>query len=255
MKRRILKPGLVAIVLLPLAAAAAEKRPDGTQTVIEVSYRAGALTLDARGAPLADVLRAIGEKAGFRTHLTGDLSKPVDLSLENAPLVPTVLRLVGRHSMVMIMHPNADKRRAGAISEINVRAKPLRTENRPARRFLTSIQEELDLGPPAQRITTIDELEKSGDSKAVAMLEKFAGHDKEEAVRGHAIGALGRVAGQPAILSLGRILFGSSNPESRRLAAKSLASRRSNAARLFLKEATNDTDDDVRREALNALAK
>ena len=67
----------------PIALAAEQ------ETTIEVSLRDGLLSVSLREAPLGEVLRVIGERAGFRVVIKGDLDTPVtwsfaEVSLEKA---------------------------------------------------------------------------------------------------------------------------------------------------------------------------
>lgn len=69
---------IVALAQLAVAGApgttlAAETAPPA---VIDVSVSEGDLTVDIRNAPLAEVLRIIGRKAGLEVTLLGDVNVP-----------------------------------------------------------------------------------------------------------------------------------------------------------------------------------
>ncbi len=106
-----------------LADAAKAETPTA---LIGVQVREGLLTVDARGAPLADILRAIGEKAGFSVIIRGDLSTPVTRSLSDIPLENAIRRLVGENSWVMIYRPSDSERQASAPLRLQVYAKRAR---------------------------------------------------------------------------------------------------------------------------------
>ena len=106
-----------------LADAAKAETPTA---LIEVKVREGLLTFNARGAPLADVLRAIGEKADFTVIIRGNLSTPVTRSLSDIPLEKAISRLVGENTWLMIYRPSDSERQASAPLRLQVYAKRTR---------------------------------------------------------------------------------------------------------------------------------
>ena len=84
-------PALTLYVCHGLPVAAAEI--PGT---IKVDVQRGLLTVDIRNAPLAEILRVIGDRAGLQMIIQGDVSTPV----ANAPMFvsPSVVTGVQSYS-------------------------------------------------------------------------------------------------------------------------------------------------------------
>ncbi len=84
-----------------LVAAAQDERAspakDPPAAGVEVEVTGGLLTLDADGAPLAEVLRAIGQAGGFEVVLRGGFRAPVRESFADRPLEDVIRRLVAGH--------------------------------------------------------------------------------------------------------------------------------------------------------------
>ena len=93
---------------------------------IEVEVQHGLVTVIARSAPLEEVLRAIGEKAGFTVIIKGNLNAPVTRSLSDVPLEKAIRRLVGKITWFMIYRPSDSERQASAPLRLHVYAKRTR---------------------------------------------------------------------------------------------------------------------------------
>ena len=94
--RDVALPALTLHLRASLSVAAAE-----IPATITVDVRQSLLTVDIRNAPLADVLRVIGERAGLRVLIQGDVSTPVTVAFTGVPLDQGIKRLVRGHSFVL----------------------------------------------------------------------------------------------------------------------------------------------------------
>jgi hypothetical protein len=68
---------------------------------VEVEVARGRLTLHTDGAPLAAVLRAIGEAGAFEVVLRGGFATPIRASFVDRPLDDAIRQLVAGHSVVI----------------------------------------------------------------------------------------------------------------------------------------------------------
>ena len=93
-------------------------RGESERGEIHVAIERGLLSVDVHNAPLADVLRAIAEKAHFRLTLRGDLSTSVTWKFTGVPLDKGIKWLVGNNSVVMV---HAPPNGANLFSEVRVR--------------------------------------------------------------------------------------------------------------------------------------
>ena len=124
---RLLPLGL-SLCLGVVAPAAAEQTPRAEATVggaaaaaVEVRIDDGLLTLRAEGAPLAEVLRAVGAAGAFRVVLRGTFAAPVRDSFTGQPVERAVRRLAGGHVLVILYGEAPAPGRGGrAIAEIRV---------------------------------------------------------------------------------------------------------------------------------------
>ncbi len=87
---------------------------------MHVAIEHGLLALAVRDTPLADVLRAIGEEAGFKVAIHNDLSIRVTKSFAGVRLDKAIRRLVGDITMVMIYAPSRDEAEPGRLTEIRL---------------------------------------------------------------------------------------------------------------------------------------
>ncbi|MDA2932405.1 S8 family serine peptidase [Nitrospinae bacterium AH-259-F20] len=229
-------PGCVALVgLIILAspalnlhvrAALAQVAEDVHGSEIQVAIEQGLLTLAVRNAPLADVLRAIADQAGFKVIVNSDLSTPVTDSFAGVPVDKAVRRLVGNTSMVMIYAPPRGE--AGPMHLVEVRL-----YSAPETRVAAT------KGPPAANLYLPDlarkeqlaqVLAKDEDSivrgRAAEALGNFRGEqaaaalatalaDEDSSVRIQASGALRKVGAEGESVALGEVLMGDPDPKVR----------------------------------------
>lgn len=95
--------GLAWLVLTGGASAA----DDGVETAsdqgrLELAVDAGVLTLQARDVPLADVLAAIGQRAGFDVSVKGDANTPISVVLAAVPLEEALRQLLREGSYAFL---------------------------------------------------------------------------------------------------------------------------------------------------------
>ena len=127
--RRLWQGCLSAGFLLGLISSAAAQE-DGvsprTPPAPGVEVARGLLTLHADGAPLAEVLRAIGQAGGFEVVLRGGFATPVRESFADRPLEDVIRRLVAGHSMIVVHEAPDPASGVPALAKIRV------VENRSA---------------------------------------------------------------------------------------------------------------------------
>ena len=98
----LLSVGLLSSVISAAAAADERAAAHAPAAGIEAEVTGGLLTLHADGAPLADVLRAIGEAGAFEVALRGTFAMPVRESFEGRPLEETIRALLAGHSVIIL---------------------------------------------------------------------------------------------------------------------------------------------------------
>jgi hypothetical protein len=86
--------------------------------ILDVTVRSSRVTLNARGAALADVLAAIGRQAGVKVVLRDALTTLVTATLVNVPLEEAFRRLGRWHSIVFIYARPPEGRDRPALSEL-----------------------------------------------------------------------------------------------------------------------------------------
>ncbi len=219
---------LVAIALDGRSVLAAPAEVEPPAAPIEVKVREGLLTLDARNAPLADILLTIGEKADFTVDIRGDLSTSVTVSFTDVPLDKVISWLIGNNSWVMIYGTSGS--RALDPQELHVYAKRAQDTKTPATVQVT-VTNDSGAAPESSPASLEDSilndlagLDRDARMRAIGML----GHLKDEnsidiliqvlleeedpSIRQHAVIALGRTGGDRAIETLEKISL--SDPES-----------------------------------------
>ena len=232
---------------------------------IEAEVRDGLLKVDARNAPLADVLRTIGEKAGFTVVIIGDLSSPGDWSLVDVSLEEGIERLVGKASTVMIYAPSdsAVSRLAKVIvyAKDDTLAAADAGESHPPDRAIKppSVEESLlkDLAQPrfAARVQAFKKVARLESQAAMDILGRVVSEENDPAVRRQAAGTLGRIGGDQAAAVLETIL--ADEDQSVRLRAVLALGQASGERATWALETIlmSDLDPEMRRMAVRALGK
>ena len=252
----------------------------------------GRLTVRPQGAPLADVLRAIGAAGGFEVILRGPLTEPVDEDIARVPLEEAVRALVGSHGlMVLRAAPSADQTQ-GDVVEIRVRARGGATaqdlapsdpgqaaaqegvawqeeidpaERREAYRqavgdYVPPTREELTLALSApateDRIVAVPKVGMLAPGEAVAVLEDALSEDQDALVRSRAVAALTRLEGPAAGRLLRQRALEDADPDLRSQAINAIAtSRGERSVNVLARAMREDPDPEIRRVAIQALGR
>ena len=220
-------------------ATAAKVEPATAPT--EVKVREGLLTVNARDVPLADVLRVIGEKAGFTVIIRGNLSTPVTSSFTGVPLDKAIGRLVGKkNSWIMIYGPPDAGGRVSDPLELQVYG----SRDTGTATVIQSTAITSNMAAP----------ESSPASLEDSILKDLASPDRDARMR--AIGMLGRLKGENSIDILIQVLLEEEDPSVRRHAVITLGRIASDRAIDTLEEVSHSDPDAAVREAANsALAR
>lgn len=269
----------------PVGADPADTTGELPSDAIEVQLRNGLLTLDARGAPLGEVIRAIGEESGFKTAIEGVVDTPVERSLVAIPLetglryllddVPHVMfyplpkdgessrqlreiRLYGREPETAQLPPFASESDAvmpPISAEPGARMRAIRESARSTDQGAISslgrvLHEDDD---PGMRGLAARELGEIGGDSALPALQS-ALEDTEESVRIRAIRALAQIDSDRATRLLGEMLLEGPERRSRMMAAWALGNRGGPVAESYLEEALEDSDELIRQGVEHALS-
>ena len=292
--RTVLTLGILVAALVLVGERQVLANSDGT-SAIHVNIQRGLLTVDLRDAPLAEVLRAIGERAGLKVAIDGEASSLVTESFAGVPLEEGIKRLVGDASLVFKYAASPGDASAVALSEVWIYVRS------PGDQEVTGadVNEQPDVATsenwvnqallrpePVARLDAVRELARqpeeatvgvlgqilSGDEdpivrrEAAAALGRVGGaeaaaaltpalSDKEPAVRMQAVRAIGRIGDDGGAQALGAVLSGDPDPLVRRLAVRALSAQGIAVSRAALEAATSDPNESVRREAASALAR
>jgi len=207
-----------------LCAQGTEHNPPA---LIDVGVDHGTLTVNVRNAPLAQVLRAIGERAGIQVIVRGNVNSPVTQSFAGVPLEEGLRRLAWGYSLVVAHTAAAGTPRAvmltrvwvlgsvstpnsfaaatsapeitiGRLRHVPERASgfsllPRQGEQAVARDTeVTVASQRSDWG---QEIQTLTEAADRGSEVAVARLGDIIASEADATARHHAVAALGRLTG------------------------------------------------------------
>jgi hypothetical protein len=82
----------------------------------------GALSVEVGAAPFDQILKNIGDQAGVRISVRGDLGEVRPQAFENLPLEEGVRRLVGDNRINLIMLYEADETGGRRLAEVRARA-------------------------------------------------------------------------------------------------------------------------------------
>jgi HEAT repeats len=272
------------------AAAHAQEAGHG----VSVRVEDGRLTLNPVGAPLAEVLDAIGAAGDFTVTVRGELAEPVHQVLTDEPLEEAVRALVGAHSLVVLRAAPAAGATVGAISGIRVRANPdavaeaeaqdvaedaasqaeaggedsaelTRLEREDAYRqavrdYVPPTPEELTealRAPDAEdRIIAVPKVGVLEPGEAIAVLERALAEDQDALVRSRAVAALTRIEGQDADRMLRQRALEDGDAELRAQAVNAVASSRGErSVNVLARALREDPDREVRLAAVRALGR
>jgi len=252
----------------PAAATTAAGLPDADRAgpaICRVDTRGNELTVDVRGTPLADVLRAIGERASIDVTLRGDFSAPVTASFAGVPLEEGIRRLVPGHSLVVTYAGSSGTPGANAVTGIVVVSgsagspAPMSVERErptPGGNGDTSVAAPATNAPLTGWVDDIRALTGEADlgsRAALARLTEISASEPAGAVREQAVAAIGRLAGvdiEPALTAA----LADADASVRLRAVRGLRRTGTETAVASLaRAATDDPDPEVRLAALSAL--
>jgi HEAT repeats/HEAT repeat len=233
------------------AGLAVPAEPSGTGGTLEVTVREGRLSVDLRDAPLAEVLRLVGDRADVQMNLSGEFRTSLTRAFTDVPIEEGLRRLARGHSLSFAYAPLRDGQGAARLTEVWVVASSPAT--RPAGRVESSQR--------AAQLATLRALGQRRDEAAVTELSRTLVQDPDPAVRAQAATVLSQISGAPAAAALiealgdetpsvriqaihglrriegdqvadllGRVLLSDPDPSVRRVAASTLGSLRSGAA-------------------------
>lgn len=247
------------------ASSAAEHAGTSPQPVdIRLAMKDGLLTLETRDAPLHEVMREIGELAGFKTILVGQFIKPslVNVSFENKPLGAVIESLVSDNNRIILYGLAGDGNRQRVISQVWLlqsgddvvsevesiapgREKDVKGYK--LARLTRMLQQDQDVPVRARAVIALGAFQ---DERAVFALES-ALLDEDSLVRSQAIKALGRIGNEQASIALGNILLRTSADKSERImASRALWNHDSEIAQDYLRAAANDKDAQIRSASM-----
>jgi hypothetical protein len=283
----------MAGALLAGVAVGTEPGPAHAQTDagsrIQVEVRSGLVTMDVSNASMVDVIRAIGEEAGFTTVVRGSLDFRITRSLVEVPVEDAMRRLAREITLVMIHAPGGSAGQARAIKEVWLypstlgEPAPLRVARAPA-----LVDPELLAGlfedDPQARMRALREIRRAGDASVVAAIARVMSEDVDPSVRGRAADALGHIGGEQAIRSLpaalddsnqsvrvqsvralgriggvhaaeilGDVLLNNTDQRMRGMAAVLLGGLETELARSYLEAAVGDSDEAMRTTIYQSL--
>jgi HEAT repeat protein len=242
-----------------------------------VMVKGGRLTVDLRGAELADVLHQVAEAGGFHLTTTGELGR-VTAAFSARTVEDGLRRLVQDHEMMLVYRPAGVSGGPAVLTEVQVfsstpgRGAAVAPEARDAASSAAAIGEitglvrarDAEHGVPR----LVELLAASSDSvvrgRAVWGLSMLGGpaaaralsgalRDEAPFVRGQAAQALRRTGGAEAIPALAGVLASDPDITVRRAAARALASLGTLEADAALSAVAGDPDRLISDEARRAL--
>jgi hypothetical protein len=255
------------VFLTVIGAAAAEDAPAGEPPAasVEAGIASGRLTLHAEGAPLAEVLRAIGAAGDFAVELRGAFAMPVRAAFADRLLEDAIRELARGHSVIFRRAEPDPASGAAALAELRVIENPALAAaaetagDEPAAgaaagapeaagvpeddgAYALSEREAFRLAnagvPPPTREDILIELDDPDQARRVAAVPK--------------VGALGPGA---ALEVLAGVFAAEDAPLVRSRAVAALTRLDAPGARGLLRaRALGDQDPELRMQALNALA-
>jgi HEAT repeats len=226
---------------------------------IEVAVSDDRLTLHADGAPLAEVLRAIGEAGAFEVVLRGAFVTPVRESFADRPLEDAILHLVEGHSVVLRRDDPEPVSGAAALAEIRVIENPALAASEgagadePASGAAEAAANDAGQEPLDREAFRLANLGKPPPTREGILLELG---DSDQAERVAAVPKVGSLAPQAALDILAGVFAEEDDPLVRSRAVAALTRLEGPAARGLLRaRALEDEDAELRMQALNALAR
>jgi hypothetical protein len=293
----ILRQGALLVGLFLSCASGAEpaSRVVAANAGFSVALEGGFLSVDARDAPIADVLRTVGEQAGLTVVIEGEAGDRISRSLHGVLLSEAVgLLLRGVPSAIIY------KTSSGKLTEIHVRLMgsgassaaapsdpPGTTSADPSEAISPSEKLAVDPDDPHEdRLAFVRSAARAPKKDGFGELALLVRDDDDATIRAAAAGALGRLrggaagealaaalsdpdrrvrraaaralgafGGEQAIGALERALLEERVPAVRQMAVYALSRMGGDAALQVLEAVQFDRDDTVRAIAETALSR
>jgi bilin biosynthesis protein len=256
-----------------ISAAAAQDHPVSSAQGpsapgVEALVTDDLLTLHAAGAPLGEVLRAIGTAGAVEVVLRGTFATPVRESFAGRPLEDAILHLVEGHSVVLLRDDPDPASGAGALAEIRVIENPDlaasddATPDAPSAAGAevarddaadeSALEDDTDEPPMDREAFRLANLGVPPPTREDILLELG---DPDQAARVAAVPLVGSLARGAAVDILSDVFAEEDDTTVRSRAVAVLTRLDGPAARRLLRErALGDDDPGLRMQALNALA-
>jgi hypothetical protein len=216
----VLRPAALLASLLVAATmgVVATSRVAAEGVELSVVVEGGVASIEARDAPIADVLRAIGERGGVVVTVEGEAGDYISRSLDRVPVREAIGLLLREIPSAVIY-----KTSVGELVEINVRftgggspsgvpgaaqpGAPGTTSADPS--AVTSASEELAVDPDdprEDRLAFVRSAARAPKKDGLGELALLVREDEDATIRVAAAGALGRLrsgeAGEALVLAL-----------------------------------------------------
>jgi hypothetical protein len=254
-------PSIGFVLGLVSSAAAADVRAsleDPPAPGVDALVTGDLLTLHADGAPLAEVLRAIGEAGSFGVVLRGAFATPVRQSFADRPLEDSVRRLIEGHSVIVVHEAPAASGTAG-LAEIRVVENPALAASEdaasddPAGDGAGAAQGDATNDPPLDRAAfRLAHLGVPPPTREDILLELG---DPDQGARVAAVPKVGSLGPRAATELISHVFLNDDDTTVRSRAVAALARLKGPSARGLLRERVlRDGDAGLRMQALNALA-
>src|SRR5262245_13526043 len=196
-------------------------------TLLTEEVDRGTVTVNIRNAPLAQVLRVIGERAGIEVTVRGDVSRPLTQSFAGVPLEEGLRRLTRGYSLVLTHTAAPGPSRAPRLTRVWVLGDastpdtftaatttpgplgeprrqahgPLGGSSQAARHGVLASARTSEAAPESQwaewtqAIQAFTDAADRGSAAAVVLLGDIMASEADAAVRYQAVAALGRLTG------------------------------------------------------------
>ena len=169
--------------------------PTADSSIEEVVVERGRLTLSVQNALLAEVLQAIGEKAGIAIEIRGDLTERITTSFTDILLEEGLRQLLRGQSFALSYAPSASDAKRTSLIAISVLARSRVNPAATAAKVST-------VGEQREKLRRIQALARQKDTKAVRELSTLALSDPSPFVRSRAVSALGQLRNQETLAPL-----------------------------------------------------
>jgi hypothetical protein len=247
-----------AIGLHPGAGRSGE-RAAPSPPVLEVTLENGLLSVNARNAPLGDVLRTIGKQAAVLVTVADDVDDRVTATLTRVPLEEGLRQLARGHSVLLVFEASPGWMAPPRLAEIQVYRGSGVPPAAAAEVVPALAAPSADMVGPDEawnsRLSAIAATGQRGDAVAAEYLAHVLGEDPDPRARVQAIRALRRIGGEPALDGLS-LALGDTDHRIRMEAISAYVAVAAAGRLSTLGEIVSvDPDPEVRRYAVRVLAR